>query len=1031
MVCWLWKGNDKMIKLEDVISKPQDEKAMLTRALDTLVKLYSEGTHFIFELIQNAEDAKATRVCFWQFSDRLEFIHDGKPFTESNFQSLRDVANSDKINSIDNIGKFGIGFLSVFSICNSVELYSEPLNYINKNEYNDILDSFSVEIKDFKNITEIKKNNKLYKPYTTKFVFPYYLRNDFYNSMDNLKSGIAKKLKNLNASVLLFLKNIKEIQFVINIDESLEGLFKLEKEQIYYNFYKASFFDKNNNEKETYYTFTKKIENSEQSVDIAFSVTREENTYKFIKTASPYISVYFPTEIYSMLNFIIQAPFDITPNRSSLVHNSEKNLKLILLLSELLKDAIRIFRDKNILSLELLKLLPYCYVDKNNELENENKIIRELSIANMLKTEKIIPTMDTNIFVTTKEAKIARGKELIDIFEGELLNKLLKQPEAKWLSKDFTEDNYGDFHKYLIEKLDAQQIRPINLIQLIKNNPNFMQEVDNNWLIKFYNYLSDDNESLLRKKEGFSLIPIIKTDDGNFNAPFKLIKTENNENLIPKIFIKPKSATNNVKGFLFIDYIFEKNCPEFINLLGFKEPNELEYFICELECGKNLKPNESENILQIKKAIKFLKYDYEKNRNIFKEYLWFRVRKTDDSINFCKLINSNVYQEFDLNNVSIKDYFLEIDCNVYILDENFYLHNGISNEEMKLLLKLGIKNSIYNDLSPSKWLIDRVDCYDINNFRKKLDFLYINEIIKFIKNNSNTLSAKNKSAIIINLLINIEKHLKGIWQHRSINPDYYEDVSEIVKYLRNNKWLFSKNKLVCSEEISRYDLDINIYGNVNENTKIYDILEFKKTEQDKKSELIQEILNNYTEEQLNIFIEKFIQKDEEEFDPTINNDDESFPIETIKNLINLKNIINNRYLSAQNVTYETVRRQIRTSRGRDKDHMRLRYHGFCQICQRKSPYWEVAEIFLEPKKELEQMNLSLCPNCASEYRILRNKNDLMDEFSKSILKSNPENESIVKLNDEKCIKFTNTHLAEIQEIIKIENGMKMVKIKLK
>ncbi len=52
-----------------------------TAVLELLGQLYSERTHFIFELIQNAEDAGATDLTFTLFADRLEVRHDGRDFT--------------------------------------------------------------------------------------------------------------------------------------------------------------------------------------------------------------------------------------------------------------------------------------------------------------------------------------------------------------------------------------------------------------------------------------------------------------------------------------------------------------------------------------------------------------------------------------------------------------------------------------------------------------------------------------------------------------------------------------------------------------------------------------------------------------------------------------------------------------------------------------------------------------------------------------------------------------------------------------
>ncbi len=59
-----------------------------TAVLDLLGQLYSERTHFIFELIQNAEDAGATELTFELFADRLEVRHDGRPFTEADVRGV-------------------------------------------------------------------------------------------------------------------------------------------------------------------------------------------------------------------------------------------------------------------------------------------------------------------------------------------------------------------------------------------------------------------------------------------------------------------------------------------------------------------------------------------------------------------------------------------------------------------------------------------------------------------------------------------------------------------------------------------------------------------------------------------------------------------------------------------------------------------------------------------------------------------------------------------------------------------------------
>ena len=57
---------------------------------------------------------------------------------------------------------------------------------------------------------------------------------------------------------------------------------------------------------------------STRTIDVAFTVaTDKEGKTTFQKAKNPYISVYFPTETESKLDFIVQGPFRTTPNRSS------------------------------------------------------------------------------------------------------------------------------------------------------------------------------------------------------------------------------------------------------------------------------------------------------------------------------------------------------------------------------------------------------------------------------------------------------------------------------------------------------------------------------------------------------------------------------------------------------------------------------------------------------------------------------------------------------------------------------------------
>ena len=89
-----------------------------------LANLYSDRTHFVYELLQNAEDADATQIELRLFEDRLEVCHDGRPFNESDVRGICGLVQGTKKDDLTQIGKFGIGFKSVYAYTNTPHVYS-------------------------------------------------------------------------------------------------------------------------------------------------------------------------------------------------------------------------------------------------------------------------------------------------------------------------------------------------------------------------------------------------------------------------------------------------------------------------------------------------------------------------------------------------------------------------------------------------------------------------------------------------------------------------------------------------------------------------------------------------------------------------------------------------------------------------------------------------------------------------------------------------------------------------------------------
>jgi hypothetical protein len=162
-----------------------------TAVLELLGQLYSERAHFIFELIQNAEDAGATELTFELFDDRLEVRHDGRPFTAADVRGICGVGQGTKAEDFTQIGRFGIGFKSVYAYTNTPLIYSSGEHF----RIEKYVRPYSVDALD--------------EPATgTLFVFPF---DRAEVSATVAVQEISAALSNLGVETLLFLRSIEHV----------------------------------------------------------------------------------------------------------------------------------------------------------------------------------------------------------------------------------------------------------------------------------------------------------------------------------------------------------------------------------------------------------------------------------------------------------------------------------------------------------------------------------------------------------------------------------------------------------------------------------------------------------------------------------------------------------------------------------------------------------------------------------------------------------------------------------------------------
>ena len=85
-------------------------------------QLYSDKTHFIYELVQNADDNKSRHLELQLGENELLVWNDGCQFSKKDVRSICSIGLSNK--DLTQIGNFGIGFKAVYAYTDLPEIYS-------------------------------------------------------------------------------------------------------------------------------------------------------------------------------------------------------------------------------------------------------------------------------------------------------------------------------------------------------------------------------------------------------------------------------------------------------------------------------------------------------------------------------------------------------------------------------------------------------------------------------------------------------------------------------------------------------------------------------------------------------------------------------------------------------------------------------------------------------------------------------------------------------------------------------------------
>ena len=327
---------------EPLIQKRQEESIGLIKVKNIISKdLYPDNAHFIYELLQNAEDTEATKVSFEVLKNKLILKHNGKRlFTQKDIEAITDINNYDskekkeeRFKSVT-IGKFGIGFKAVFAYTDTPKIHSGGYSF----EIYDLVVPRIIEPISIENDETI-------------MIFPF--NSSEKNPIDAYEE-IIKVFDEIQDNVLLFLTNIDTLQY--SIENKTHTISREET-----NDAKVKIKNSKNNSATEWLRFKKYLEISlNQFVSVAFKLEIDKKSkQEIIIPINGQVSIFFPAEKEtSNLKFHIHAPFDSTVARDSLNHSIKINEELRDLIAELICKSLEYLKINNLLDFNFLKCLP-------------------------------------------------------------------------------------------------------------------------------------------------------------------------------------------------------------------------------------------------------------------------------------------------------------------------------------------------------------------------------------------------------------------------------------------------------------------------------------------------------------------------------------------------------------------------------------------------------------------------------------------------------------------------------------------------
>ena len=469
--------------------------------------LYDDRTHFIYELLQNAEDALGRRepswsgerkVSFHLEDDALRVVHYGSPFNEDDVESICRFLRSTK-NSLTEIGRFGIGFKSVYAYTREPTIHSGAEHF---------------KIQDY---VYPRRTSESQYDCVDSTVFELPFRTDTPSAYEEIYHG----LRTLHRRTLLFLQHIEEITW--ETDRGMSGHYRRESRQIDEEVYRTALISEDTDgtlETEEWLVFNREVEHDgEPAGKVHVAHLLEGQTERVQAVSGCTLFSRFPTGLETHMGLLLDGPYRTTLDRSQIPPDDCWNRHLVEKTAALVVESLRWLRDEERLDATVLRCLPLTAPQADSRQAFLQPIFDETRKA--LRSERLLPRHGGS-YATRAEALMSRTAGLRELFSSRQLASLYESGSS-WLDGSLAEVN--DVQDYIRHQLDIRELRLENVLPKLTSE--FLEEQSDEWIVRLLAFLYGQRAerkrladiSLVRLEDGSHVVPMIDGSPQAFLPP--------------------------------------------------------------------------------------------------------------------------------------------------------------------------------------------------------------------------------------------------------------------------------------------------------------------------------------------------------------------------------------------------------------------------------------------------------------------------------------------------------------------------------